>query len=94
MEKVNAELFPKAAADKKRCRRHYKVINGKLVRFNNVGRPFLYEIPKQGITGALNLDEVKLAKEKWNQIQIDQQDNETFDPVYQRSSESEFKQLL
>ncbi|XP_047140769.1 small ribosomal subunit protein mS35 [Hydra vulgaris] len=93
IEKVNAELFPKAFSDKKRCLRHYKIINDKLVRYNNVGRPFLVELGKHGLKGLMKLDEVKLAMEKWNQIQVNQNDIESFDPLFQRSSESEFKQL-
>ncbi|XP_057313317.1 28S ribosomal protein S35, mitochondrial-like [Hydractinia symbiolongicarpus] len=88
---VQVELDPRAVAEKKRHRRHYGIINDKLVRFNKVGYPFVYEMRKYGLAGGLDSEEIKQAKEKWANLQKDQEDQSTFDPLYQRSSESEFK---
>jgi len=93
IESVHAELNPKLYTDMERRRRSfYRVINDKVVRFNNKGHPFVYEIRKHGISGTLTEDEKLLAKQEWENIQKNLDDNSTFDPPYRRSSESEFTQ--
>jgi len=93
IDEVNAELYPKQyQAMQHRRRNFYRVINNKMIRFNNVGHPFVYELRKHGITGGLTDEEKQMAKEEWEKIQRNLPDNSTFDPPYRRSSESEFKQ--
>ena len=76
----------------RRRRSFYRVINDKVVRFNGKGHPFVYELRKHGISGTLTEDEKLLAKQEWENIQKNLDDNSTFDPPYRRSSESEFRQ--
>jgi len=92
IEEVNAELNPTSSADKSKRRRHYRIVNDKLMRYNKSGHPFVYELRKYGLNGGLDRDEMKQAKKEWEQIQTNQDDNTTFDPIYKRSTESEFKQ--
>ena len=93
IDQVNAELYPKLYQRmQRRQRSFYRVINDKVVRYNNIGHPFVYELRKHGISGALTEDEKRMAKDEWNKIQRNLPDNSTFDPPYRRSSESEFKQ--
>lgn len=92
IDEVNCELNPRYFDEKKRRRRHYKIVGEKLVRYNKVGHPFVYELRKYGINGGLTPDEMKLAKEQWRDLQKDLPDTSTFDTIFHRYSESEFKQ--
>lgn len=92
IDEVNRELNPRYFEEKKRHRRHYRVVGEKFVRFNKVGHPFVYELRRYGINGGLTPKEMELAKEQWRIIQKDSPDISSFDTIYHRNSESEFKQ--
>ena len=90
IDEVQVELNPEYFKEKERVRRHYRVINDKVVRYNRQGHPFLYGMRKHGIGGALTDDEMKLAKQEWENIQVDHPDTSTFDSLFRRSSDSEW----
>ena len=77
---------------KKLKRRYYKVVGERVVRFNNAGHPFLCQMYRSGIKGALTHDEMKAAKKEWDIIQKNLPDTSSFDRVLYRNCESEYVQ--
>ena len=88
---MNAELNPRHEDLKKSKRRRYRVINGRVIRYTKYGHPFLYEMHKNGIKGLLTEEEKQMAKSEWKNIQSSLPDQDTFDPVYVRSSKLQWK---
>lgn len=81
VEKVRKELYPTYYRDVKSKSKHtfYRVINDKLVTFNEAGHPFLFHIRKNGVTGLLSEEEIRKGREEWKKIQLDIPDTSTFD---------------
>jgi len=90
VDSVKSELDPKLQEIKSKNRRRYRIVNDKVVRYNNVGHPFVMENHRFNIKGGLTEDEKQLAKHQWEVIKKDLPDEDSFDPFYRRSTESEF----
>lgn len=85
---VNAELNPETT--KLKPKRKHRIAGNKIVRYTKTGHPFVLELNQHGVTGGLTKEEMEEAKNEWKIMQHDQPDNTTFDPLYRKSTESEF----
>jgi len=82
LSSVRKELKPKLNTKTKYKKKEWhRIVGDKLVKYNDVGYPFLVQIQKQRVRGMLPREHVEEAKEVWKSIQKYIKDKSTFDPL-------------